>query len=326
MDRRRLFAPWRLPVVPAALFGMVLGLASLGFAWRAAHAHWGLPAVVAEALLAVAATVWAVLLLLFAAKWIGAREAALAEWRHPVQCCFISLIPIATLLVALAAEPHEPVVARGLFWLGLAGQLGFGIWRAGGLLRGGRAVETTTPVLYLPNVGGSFVSSAAASAFGQPGLAVALFGAGVLAWLAIESIVTHRLLTAPALPPPLRPTIGIQYAPPVVGLSAWLSLNGGAVDTVALMLLGYGVLQALLVLRLTGWIAEQPFSAGYWAFTFGAGALAAGAIRLAAAGAPEPVVSLAPVAFVAVNLLIGGIALGTLGLLWRGRLVPPPSA
>jgi tellurite resistance protein len=156
-----------------------------------------------------------------------------------------------------------------------------------------------------------------------PGLAAALFGAGAFAWLALESVVTHRLLTAAPLPPVLRPTIGIQYAPPVVGLSAWLSLNGGAADTVALLLLGYGVLQALLVLRLVGWIAEQPFSAGYWAFTFGAGALATCAVRLDAAGAPEPVASLAAVAFVAVNLLIGGIALGTLGLLWRGALLPP---
>jgi len=48
------------PIVPAAFFGIVLGLAGLGGAWRTAHQVWNLPAVVGEVLMAMAAIVWAI--------------------------------------------------------------------------------------------------------------------------------------------------------------------------------------------------------------------------------------------------------------------------
>ena len=61
---------YRAPVFPAAFFGMVLGLAGLGTAWRLAHQVWGLPEVVGEVLLALAALVWALLTVLFVFEWI----------------------------------------------------------------------------------------------------------------------------------------------------------------------------------------------------------------------------------------------------------------
>lgn len=44
--------------------------------------------------------VWAVLVVLYAGKWIFAREQAIAEVRHPVQCCFVGLVGVATMLIA----------------------------------------------------------------------------------------------------------------------------------------------------------------------------------------------------------------------------------
>jgi len=103
------------------------------------------------------------------------------------------------------------------------------------------------------------------------------------------------LYTVSELPPPLRPTLGIQLAPPTVGCSAYLSITSGPPDLFAQALLGYGLFQALLLIRLIPWIVRQPFAPFYWAFTFGLAALA-----------------------------IGGIAAGTLWFLLRGRLLPPP--
>lgn len=37
------------PIIPAAFFGIVLGLAGLGNAWNAAHQLWHMPALVGEA-------------------------------------------------------------------------------------------------------------------------------------------------------------------------------------------------------------------------------------------------------------------------------------
>ncbi|MDB5448674.1 MAG: dicarboxylate transporter/tellurite-resistance protein TehA, partial [Phenylobacterium sp.] len=84
---------WSLttPAVPASFFGMVLGLAGLSTAWRAAHEAWKLPAVIGEALAVAAVVVWVIVLALYALKWLVVRDAAVREAADPVQCCFIGL-------------------------------------------------------------------------------------------------------------------------------------------------------------------------------------------------------------------------------------------
>jgi tellurite resistance protein len=114
--------------------------------------------------------------------------------------------------------------------------------------------------------------------------------------------------------PALRPVLGIQLAPPTVGATAYLSVSGGAPDTVAYALVGYGLLQALVLLRLLPWIMEHPFTPAYWAFTFGATALATGPLRMIEAGETETIAVLAPYLFTAANLTVGVVGLGTLGL------------
>jgi tellurite resistance protein len=313
----------RFPAVPAAFFGIVLGLTGLGGGWRLAPRLWGVPSWIGEALMLVAAAIWAVLILLYVAKWIWARPEALAEFGHPVLCCFIGLVPLTTALVGLAIRPYAPGPALWLAILGVVAQLCFGVYRTGRLWMGGRDPATTTPVLYLPTVAGSFVSCLVLSSFGYHDWAVPFFGAGMLSWLAIESVLMHRLYTLAELPPPLRPTLGIQLAPPVVGCAAYLSITSGPPDLFAQALLGYGILQALLLIRLLPWICKQPFSAGYWAFTFGASAIAVCMLRFVERAPSSPFATLAPFVFGAVNLVIGIIALGSLWLLLRGRLLPP---
>src|SRR5258706_6359061 len=136
--------------MPVSFFGIVLGLAGLGGAWRAAARVWQLPPVVGEALMLVAGIVWAVLLALYAAKWIYARAAARQELEHPVQCCFVGLIGVATMLMSIAVLPYSRLAAQIAFGTGAAFALAFAVWRTGILWRGGRDAATTTPGLYLP--------------------------------------------------------------------------------------------------------------------------------------------------------------------------------
>ena len=254
-------APARvLARIPAAFFGIVLGLAGLGNTWRAAHRVWGLPAGIGEGLMLAAAVVWAVLVVLTAAKWIAAWEAARTELQHPVQCCFVGLIGVATMLVAGAALPYARGPAWVLFLAGALFTLGFALWRTGLLWHGERDAGATTAVLYLPAVAGSFVVATTASAFGYPDWGQLAFGAGFFSWLAIESVLLHRLYTAPGLPVALRPTLGIQLAPPVVGAVAYLATTAGTPDMLVRAMFGYGLLQALLLLRLLPWIGQQAFA------------------------------------------------------------------
>jgi len=308
--------------VPAAFFAIVLGISGLGTSWHAAAVLWGVPAGVGDGLMTVAAAMWLILALLYAAKWAWAREAALAEWRHPVLCCYVGLVPVATLFAALAVRPYALGLARGLFLVGGVGQVAFSVGRTGGLWTGGRDPLATTPVLYLPAVAGGFALSIAAGAFGHATLGTFAFGAGLFSWLALESVVLHRLLVHTPLAVPLLPTLGIQLAPPVVGCVAYLGLTGGAPDRFALALLGYGLLQALVLVRLLPRLRAQPFAPSYWAFSFGVTALATAPIRMAARGADD-LRWLAGGLFAVANVVVVGIAVGTVALAIGGRLLPP---
>ncbi|MBW4518591.1 MAG: dicarboxylate transporter/tellurite-resistance protein TehA [Scytolyngbya sp. HA4215-MV1] len=308
--------------IPASFFGMILGLVGLGNCWRVAAKIWHLPAWIGEAIMLFSVAIWLGLLLLYVSKWLGAREEALAEFEHPVLCCFVGLVPVSTVLVALAISPYTRAIAVVLFVVGAIAQLSFGVYRSGRLWMGGRQPETTTPILYLPTVAGSFVSAIGASALGYREWSVLFFGMGMFSWLALESIIMQRLFLLTALPKLLRPTLGIQLAPPVVGCVAYLGITQGQPDTFAQILFGYGLLQALILLRLTPWLFQQPFAASYWAFTFGVAALALSALRFVERGMSGVMEGLAVLLFIGANLVIGSIAVGSVRLLLRGKLLP----
>ncbi len=309
-----------LPQVPASFFSMILGLAGLGNAWRAAHDTWGLPAVVGEAILGLATVIWVILLLLYLGKWLWARQSAIDELHHPIDCSFVGLIGVATLLIAMAAVPYDRLAAWILFDAGASFSLIYAVWQTGALWKNDRDHSSTTAVLYLPTVAGSFVTGTAAAMLGYPDWGQLAFGAGMFSWLAIESVLLHRLYTVDRMPMAQRPSLGIQFAPPAVGAVTYVTATTGMPDAFASALVGYALLQALVVLRLFPWIRQQPFAPSYWAFTFGAASLAIAMIRMIARGSHGAIALLAPYVFVIANLIVGSVFLATVHLAIRRKL------
>ncbi len=308
--------------VPLAFFSIPVGLLAFANTWRVGVRLWHLPADVAQALALSGLAVWAVLLTLYAAKWVTHRAEAVAELQHPVQSLFAALVPVAGMLAALALIAWSREFAESLFGVTLVAQLAVGLWLNGRMWTGGRPPELVTPASYLPSVAQSFVAAAGSAAFGWTQLGLLFFGVGLLAWLALESMILQRAAVGAPLPAPLRPLLGIQLAPAVVGGGAWMALTTDVPDLFAWLLLGYGLYQALLLLRLLPWIREQGFVPGYWAFSFGVAALPALAMRMVERGATGFVVELAGGLFVLANgvfvLLIGN----TLRMLAGGALLP----
>ena len=310
------------PVIPAAAFGIVLGLGGTANAWRAAERLWHVSPIAGQAISLLAIATWAILLIGYIHKWINLREKARQEIEHPVQCCFVGLIGVSTMLVGGLCLPYSSLAAQLLFWLGALWTVSFAVWRTGGLWAGGREPTTTTAVLYLPTVAGSYVLAIVSAPLGYPDIAQLAFGAGFFSWLAIESVLLNRLLTAPSLLEPLRPTIGIQLAPPAVGSVAYLSATSGAPDMLAHAMLGYALLQLLLMIRTLPWVMQQPFTAAYWAYSFGLTALATATIRMADRGDTGIVSSLALPVFILVNAAIALLVIFSLVALVRGKLFP----
>lgn len=268
--------------IPAGYFAMALGLAALGLAWRLGGAAGLVPPLIGEGIALVALVLWFLLVGSYAGKWLYARDIALAELTNVVQCCFISLIPITTMLMGIIIYPYAKVLAGVLLFVGIVGQLLFGAYRAAGLWRGTHSVEATTPILYLPGVAGNFVAGAALGSVGSVEMGMLFFGAGVLSWFSIEAALLHRLRTGAVLPPAMRPVMGIQLAPPFVGAATYLGLTGGTPDMVAYGMIGYGVVQGIFLLRLMPWVAEGGFSPSFWAYSFGLGSMVTCGFRLMA--------------------------------------------
>jgi len=308
--------------IPVSFFGIAVGVLALANAWHVAGRVWRLPAELANAFTLAGLLVWLTVALLYAHKWLLHRAEAEAEMRHPVQSSFAALGPVSTLLAAMALLPYSRPLAIGLFAVALVGQLALGLWLYGRFWQGGRQPELVTPAVYLPAVAQNFVAGTAAASFGWPQLGALFFGAGVFSWLAIESMILSRAAIQQPTPEALRPVLGIQLAPAVVGGVTYMSLTSGVPDLFAQMLLGYGLYQALLLLRLLPWIAKQAFAPSYWAFSFGVAALPTLAMRMLERGATGPVEWLAPALFVAANLATGVLVLKTLALLVTGRLLP----
>ncbi len=306
--------------IPASFFGMLLGLIGLGVAWREAVLVWGTPVWIAEAIMAVAVLIWLVLLALYVGKLLMAREAIVAEWTHPVQSAFVALIPITTMLVSIAAAPHAPALGNGLFMIGAFLALVFVVWHSGSIWRSDRSFEATTPILYIPTVAGGLVLAITAATYGHLDLARLCFGIGMFGWVSLESIIMRRPIEQAPLPPILRPALGIQFGPPTVACVAYLAITTGPPDLFAQALLGYGALQALILVRLIPWIREQPFTPAYWGFSFGAAAISVAALRCVERGVSGPIEWLALPLFGLATLVIAGLSLATIRFFLGGRL------
>ncbi|MCV3768270.1 dicarboxylate transporter/tellurite-resistance protein TehA [Rhizobium sp. TRM95796] len=319
--RRRSASDW-LARVPASFFGIVLGLVGFGSSWRTASEAWMLPSLSGELLSLSGVAVWLIITVLYGLKWVLAPAAALAEAEHAVQCCYVGLAGVATMLAGLALLPYSLLLTEVLFVTGFVFTFLFALWRTGRLWQGARDPSASTAVLYLPTVAGSFVTAIVLGTLGSREAGQLAFGAGFFSWLAIESVLLHRFYTLPEMTAALRPTLGIQLAPPAVGSVAYLSVIDSEPDVFVHALLGYAILQLAIILRLLPWILRQPFSASYWAFTFGLTSISTAGIRIASAGKDVIFEGLSVVLFVITNAGLIAICVGSILLLAQGRFLP----
>ncbi len=316
-------SPWLARLQPG-FFGIPLGLIGLTSAWqRLVPLGITVGNPVSFYLFAVALALFVLLLVLWLCKLARHIGVVRNEWRHPVQGPLLALAPMTMLLTIALVAPLLPGLVD--LWLALTmaalALVGAMAWQLVARLTSGQiAAELVTPVIYLPPLGGAFIGALTLNALGFAGFAALLAGLGLSAWALLEVRVLNRLFSSP-LPPPLRATIGMELAPPaivaLVVASLWPSLP------VEVLLVCLGVACGPLLAVLTRWRAwtAVPFSAGFWSFSFPLAALAGATVEAVRRGGWPPGVALAVVALA--SLVIAYLALRTLMLLLRGRLLPP---
>jgi tellurite resistance protein len=90
------------------------------------------------------------------------------------------------------------------------------------------------------------------------------------------------------------------------------------------MLLHYFLLQLLLLARVLGWVTKQPFTASYWAFSFGITAIAFDAIVFVQRGLTGYIEWLSIILFVFANAVLLLLIVKTVLKFFNGTLLPPP--
>ncbi len=312
-------------VIPPNSFGIAFGTVGLAGTWLAAADTGLAPRAVGDGLLALAALLWAGLLVAYALH-VGAHRGTLrSDLAHPVLAPFLSLAVITPMvLAARGVAPWAPTLGAVLVDVFLVATVLHGAWFTGQLMAGEYTIDQMHPGYFLPTVAGGLVASAAAAQVGQHGLATVMFGYGMICWAILGSMILARLFFRPALPAPLRPTLAIEVAPAAVASLAWVAVHGPAIDTLAAVLAGYGALMVLAQVRLVPIYLRLRFGVGFWAFTFAWAAVATTALHWIGETRPPGGTLWAWLVLAAVSLLVGSIAVRSVVGLVRGTLFARP--
>jgi tellurite resistance protein len=310
------------PLAPASFFAMTLGLAETGNAWRNASTLWHLSAWVGEVLEALAIASFVVWIAIYINKWISYKAEAKREFHDPVQASFLALIPESIILIALAWVSYHAATATCFFWVGSVLNLLYGAYRLSTLWTMDREQGQTTPSLFLTFTASILVNALAAGIFGYTSYGFALLGIGTIAWLVLDSVITHQLIVG-GLAAKTRNFMGIYMAPSVVIFVAYQVLSGEQSNlSISYALAGYAVFIVVALGFAFRWLREQAFAPGYWAYTFGIATLSQG-LSLLCLKADNPVVQLLAVAaFVLTNVVLVAVVIGSVRLLAKGQYFP----
>ena len=315
----------RLARVPAGLFAIPFGLFGLGGAWRrAAGFGWTGAEPIGVAIATAGAALLAVLAVLYAAKALRHPRALGAELSHPVPCSVTALLPLSMLMAAMHFGAPRDAATLAAVLVALAIQGAIAVRAVAMIANGATATGAVSPALYLPPVGGGFVGGMVLAAIGWPGWAALLFGMGLVAWMLLEFRVMHRLFDGP-MPEALRPTIGIELAPPAIGTLAAATIWPALPGEVLIVGLGLACGPVVTVAARWRWWTRVPFQIGFWSFLFPLAALAGACVEVVRRGGWPPEVAAVPLAIA--SGVAAFLVARTLRLAATGRLLPagPPA-
>ncbi len=266
--------------LPLVLLAAPMGLGGVGLAWRQAATSLGAPPAIGEAVLALTAPLWLLVVALHVLRALRHPAAMLAELRHPVRAAFVAAPTIGLMLLSAAAFPYLPRFAAMLWVLASALHLLVAMLLLRRILGGGGDAAMLAPPLLLPFVG-SIVAPVFGPRMGFIDASWMMFGVGCLLWLVVTPLLLHRLLAGPPLPPALKPSLVILLAPPALGAVAVAELSG-TIGGLALAFAGVALLIAAVLLSLAADFARLPFTPGWWGTTFPTAAFAAMLMALGA--------------------------------------------
>ncbi|KAA5603880.1 C4-dicarboxylate ABC transporter [Roseospira marina] len=320
-DAARVGGNW-LMHVPIPLFALVMGTAGLGITWRKAHEVLGVPSVIGEAVLALAAACFVAIVLLYGLKAVLHPKEAMVEFNHPVRSSFFPAVSISLLLLALAAGPYSHHLTLGLWGVGAALHLTFTLRLIGRWIVHNQQINHSNPAWFIPVVGNVLVPLAGVR-LGFTEISWFFFAIGMVFWIVLFTIVFYRIVFHDQLPAKFMPTLFILIAPPAIGFLSYVALNGGVVDGFARVLIYVALFITMLNFTLVRQFLRVPFYVSWWAYTFPMAAVSVASMEFHRLNGYDEMSFICMGLVTVTTLVITTVFLRTLVALVQGKLFVP---
>src|SRR6187402_1147841 len=108
-----------LEFMPVSLFGGVMGLSALCFAWRLANQAWHVGSLIGEIIGCTAILAFVLLIIAYSVKWVRYPALVAAEFNSSLTVGFFSTVIISVLLIPGVILPYAPMAADVIWLVGI---------------------------------------------------------------------------------------------------------------------------------------------------------------------------------------------------------------
>jgi len=257
----------RLANFPISFFSMIMGLAGLTIAWQKAEHVFGVDLSINPVLLALTSSVFVVVSLIYATKYVTRRNDVLNEFKNPIKLHFFPTISISLLLISVAFLKVDHAISLPIWIAGSVIHLMFTLYTVNAWIHHEHfEVKHLNPAWFIPAVGNVLVPVAGIQ-LGFVEISWFFFSIGMLFWIILLTIIFNRVMFHNPMQEKLMPTLFILIAPPAVGFIAYMNLTG-ELDAFARVLYFAGLFLTLLMLVQIKRFVKLQFFLSWWAYSF----------------------------------------------------------
>ena len=273
-----------LTFLPVSLFGGIMGLTGLSFAWQWANKTWGLSLPVNNIFGALSIMLFLILLVAYCIKIFKYPQLVKAEFNHPVSISFFGTFIMSLLLIPGLIFPYNINLALTIWATGTILMFLFAVFVLKKWLDKPQDPGNAIPAWAIPVIGALEVPIVGYKmpVHGIHEICIMFFAIGLLFTIILVTIIFSRLLFQPPMPQVLQPTLLILAVPFALALSDYDALTGSA-DMMA-SILYYLTLFMLLIFGSKVFLLSKscPFRVTWWAVSFPLAASTIATFRYAA--------------------------------------------
>ena len=317
-------APTFIEFMPVSLFGSVMGLTALCFAWRLVDHIWHVGGVISEIIGGMAILAFILLTMAYTFKWIRYPALVKGEFGSSVTIGFFSTVSISILLIPGILLPYARVLANVIWLVGVVITLLSAWYVLRKWMDQQQPRESAVPAWVLP-VTGTLNVPIVGNSLTFPGareICLMFFGIGIIFIIVMMTIIFSRLFFEAPLGPALQPSLFILVAPFALAFSGYIGLIGG--QDIAASAFFYFCLFLLLLFgsKLVLLPKACPFNVSWWSVSFPLGSVSVACLRYFQRQADDVHCILAAFLTLLTTLVILYLLVQTIHRVWTGRFAP----